>query len=585
MAVDPLGGVLGVLGLVGTALDILQLGFIVADRNENVSVLRGQLHLEALVLRRWAECVLIGAPGEVPVISGEDLKIIRERMNSMLQLFQEASELAVKHSGVLEPLFPLDAADDVQPPPTTVQSRLSATLSKAKIVSHTFKWAVRDFQRLQALVAHITTIREGLAALRPPDMHLMSLQILADVMPSTARDRMSTIDTAARVTAENNPSDTPLMDPLRSALAIRALKPDAVPTIDEETVSQMDNLYIAKYTVDTPEGALPPSLERCHVRMSSQQFSHRPVIIEWRLFNRALYRALALFEADVVKLCWLLHSLKSHPDVHLPRCLGYIRDVQQHSTRFGVVLEFPATVQIQSRMAQGRPQSLYDAINDRSYRPPAVEIRLQVAMNIAASVFQLLSVGWLHKALRSDNLLLVNGFTVRDLGDENNSSPQRPGSVDFMLGGFEFARLDKPGEISRSATDSSDEQDLYRHPDAVSGKWASVEYTQHGYLKVYDIYALGVLLAELGFWRTMADLKRAQTTRQVWQAWRQVSFPEYLRHRVETDMPGVMGTRFARVVEWCLGNTALLIENRVLQQFEEHVLVHLALCRQAASVL
>ncbi|EXM08503.1 hypothetical protein NOF04DRAFT_8007 [Fusarium oxysporum II5] len=572
--------VLGVLGLVGTAIDVLKLGYIASDRKGNITMLRGQLHLESVLLRRWAECVLIGPPGEVPVISTEDCAIARERLTTMLALFRHSGRLIEKHSKDMQPLFlPTQAAEPSLPGRHTT---LSNYILKTGVKSSPFKWAVHNAEVLRQLIGDIQTIREGLERLLPSDKQLLSLQILTDIMPSTSVESIPSIDTAARIASENNTVDAVALETLRATLSIRTLSPDTVPTI-EETNARMRKLYIADYSVSTEDGVLPRKMDRCSVLMSSTQFSSspRPVIIEWRQFNPELYTDVRLFEADVVKLCWLLSSLKNHPDVHLPFCLGYFKDSNFSSTWFGIVLEYSPTIQISTIETQSRLESLYDAFNNDSYRLPATEIRLRFAQNIAASVFQLLSAGWLHKSLRSDNIVLANGLRVIN----SANSCEESGTVDFVIAGFEFARLDKPGQVSAGDNRPS-KQDLYRHPNATGKKRARREYQQKGYLKSYDLYSLGVMLSELGFWRRIDELQSSQAAREEWQ---DAPFPQYLHHRVGCDMPGMMGSRFTRVVLWCLatgqGGMGLSTDQELLAQFEEHVLIPLSQCRRAAAFL
>ncbi|KAG7409633.1 hypothetical protein Forpe1208_v011474 [Fusarium oxysporum f. sp. rapae] len=579
---EAVGTILGVLGLVGTAIDVLKLGYIALDRRDTVTILRGQLYLEGVLLRRWAECVLIGPHGEVRIISMEYCRIIHERLTTMLKPVQDASELVIKHSKDLAPLFPPGqteaAAEQV---PTRRFTRLFQVLSKAKITSSPFKWAVRDAETLKELLGHIQATRGQLAELLPPDIQLMSLQVLADVMPSTSIGSVSTIDTAARATTENHMADAGALDTLRATIAIRDLCPDTIPTL-EEANARVQNLYIKNFSLIVPE-FLPAGTERCSVLMSSQQISSnpRPVVIEWRQFNKELYDDVVLFEADVVKLCWLLHSLRSHPDLHLPRCLGFIKESNYVSTRFGLVLDFPSTIHRAPSTCLVGHESLHAAMQNIKYRMPPIEIRLHFAMSIAASVFQLLSAGWLHKALRSENILLAHGLDIPSLESENL---EQLNAVDFIIAGFEFSRLDKPGQVSGDGNPK--EQDLYRHPNAVSEKRATPEYQQRGYIKAYDIYALGVLLAELGFWRTMGALKKSQGNRE---DWKDKPFSQYLRSRVDSDMAGMVGSRFAKVVLWCLDTETTGAtswgDSEFLQQFEENVLVNLAQCRQAAIYL
>lgn len=105
---------------------------------------------------------------------------------------------------------------------------------------------------------------------------------------------------------------------------------------------------------------------------------------------------------------------------------------------------------------------------------------------------------------------------------------------------------------------------------------------KHGFLQEFDIYGLGVVLVELGLWRTVGNPRESVAKRD--PTWQDEKFPEYLGNRVAAEMPGMMGSRFTSAAEWCLSIRSRMStgisEKELLTQFEEKVLVELLKCQK-----
>ncbi|KAK6538139.1 hypothetical protein TWF694_011021 [Orbilia ellipsospora] len=54
MAIDPVGATLGVLGLIGTCLEVMYFGFAVVDHADDLRVQRMKLRLQAEKIQIWA---------------------------------------------------------------------------------------------------------------------------------------------------------------------------------------------------------------------------------------------------------------------------------------------------------------------------------------------------------------------------------------------------------------------------------------------------------------------------------------------------------------------------------------------------
>ncbi|KAL4983234.1 prion-inhibition and propagation-domain-containing protein [Aspergillus falconensis] len=144
-----------------------------------------------------------------------------------------------------------------------------------------------------------------------------------------------------------------------------------------------------------------------------------------------------------------LLSIPKDPGFLTLRCLGLLEDMDE----FIFVHEYPTGAD-----ASGLPRSLQDLMRDSASRPPSVTARLQLALQICRTVLTVNTAGWLHKNIRSENILF---FTPVDA---------TTGSADFLLHsfmcGFAFSRADSPVEVSDQASEDA-LLDFYRHPQAL----------------------------------------------------------------------------------------------------------------------
>ncbi|KAK3387732.1 hypothetical protein B0H63DRAFT_470807 [Podospora didyma] len=114
--------------------------------------------------------------------------------------------------------------------------------------------------------------------------------------------------------------------------------------------------------------------------------------------------------------------------------------------------------------------------------------RFLIAKALSRAVIYLHNADWLHKAIRSENIL----FFVETMADLASALP--------YLVGFEYSRPDALGEQTEHMT-QKEEHKFYRHPKALAVPVADLNQPLGGggtYSKVFDIYSFGVVLVELG---------------------------------------------------------------------------------------
>ena len=115
---------------------------------------------------------------------------------------------------------------------------------------------------------------------------------------------------------------------------------------------------------------------------------------------------------------------------------------------------------------------------------PSLNDRIKAAAALTDTVLQLHTAGWLHKSIRSANVLLFPS-TQTTSSQEYHLPPA-------FLGGYEFARLDSTTE-STKAPGTFEPLLLYRHP-------LSLSEDRDPYCKAFDLYSLGCVLLEIGLW-------------------------------------------------------------------------------------
>ena len=246
--------------------------------------------------------------------------------------------------------------------------------------------------------------------------------------------------------------------------------------------------------------------------------SNEPVILEWRYVDRSLnFNDMETIRSRIKTLAVVLSSERS-ADFGLLRCIGHFKDTkylaEKSIERYGLLfrplamsrLPQPSNAALLTSISS-RPYSLHEYINGTT-TPPFLGDRFQIATALCNIILQLHASDWLHKAVSSSNVLFSLSPTYSSSSDLDPSHP-------FLLG-FDFSRPDRPttpsleNPLDRSSND-------YRHPSL----WLSdTSPTSPRFRKQYNIYALGVVLLEIGNWSLIGaqpDKYRDSRKPQVWQ--------------------------------------------------------------------
>ncbi|KAK2604148.1 hypothetical protein N8I77_007102 [Diaporthe amygdali] len=275
--------------------------------------------------------------------------------------------------------------------------------------------------------------------------------------------------------------------------------------------------------------------------MLSKETQQR-IWVEWKVTPRNPWSSTGGPESDVLRRFEALVSLLREKEVtaqfRAPKCLGYY---SQHATvseiRYGLVFEIPPSVH-----ADSSPLSLRDLITDKGRPTPSLSSRVRLMRILVESIEKLHAVDWLHKGLRSDNII----FFHDELGKKDNNS------VDLSkpyLTGFDYSRPVTSVSMSEGPAVSFAD-DLYRHPN-VQG-FSADGAAGRGFRKRHDIYSLGLIITEIAYWKPLesiigvSDLKnlKAKDVLRVREVLLSQSHLESLQSRV--------GDTIAEVSQACL---------------------------------
>lgn len=219
-----------------------------------------------------------------------------------------------------------------------------------------------------------------------------------------------------------------------------------------------------------------PTYMTTEIERSSGLYEGNPVWIEWKYYDPVLQtgRPDPLIQARISKLSALLSSPQKPTLFYTPACIGYFNNAPFN--RFGLVFHHP-----DDPPSAYAPTSLFDLVMNEEN--PSLSARVRLAHTLATAVQHLHSTNWIHKSIRSQNVIF---FTKP--GYINLSTP--------FLSGFGLARPVQNTEMTERP-DATPLYNLYRHPLAHSD--IATEGIG-GFQKVFDIYSLGIVLLETALW-------------------------------------------------------------------------------------
>jgi len=237
------------------------------------------------------------------------------------------------------------------------------------------------------------------------------------------------------------------------------------------------------------------------------------------------------------------------------QCRGYYRD--ENPSSFGLVYEIlgPKTIPITLR------QLIKDTSRERSSRPDLGDL-FELATKVVRCILEVHRIGWVHRSISSYNILFPPDSTSQIV----------PLRSPYLIG-FNHCREDAWLAFTQALNaDLHINQLRYQHPEYVR--------MAHGYRPEYDFYSVGVVMLEIGRWRTLSQLTSFKKGER-----RTINKPNEIReilvNECEQNLGSSMGAQYRNAVRACL--TSDFITNRggdeLRNDFERKVLNQLTKCR------
>lgn len=518
-----------------------------------------RLQMERDKLIGWAILAKVSEHSERPLSSG--LKLNRHTINDALREMQvlllDVAELKRQYN------LDLVAADvsgedssagtTAQPLPETyasLEQKAVRLFDKTRRYPKRLKWAAFDKDNFEKLLANVGKLNEAMMYFleshdRERHFQMQEVTFMQILHVNRRMDDLFELFKSFQISPLQSDSgknkslesrgDKPIEETRQLEFEARArslarFKAINIATEDEEAGS-IDSEISLNMLVMSPNSTT--DLHE-HEPRSYGTYEDRPVWIEWRYYEpviaddsedeEELNRPPAFVENRISKMAKILHDSQKPAVFRVPDCLGYIHDPE--NTRLGFVFTVDATLN------PGLPISLYSLLSNPC--KPSLTIRIKIALLVATSIWYLHSTDWVHKGLRSENIIFQ---TIQDL--------QTPSPI---LCGFDYSR---PAQIDETTERVLGDplHELYRHPKA---QFDVPREGKNGFKKRYDVYSLGVVLFEIGVWRPIHGILGIDPNQRIKSAVVKSVQSELLLPERINILKGESGDTFAEVVTACL---------------------------------
>ncbi|KAM0229424.1 hypothetical protein ACHAPO_009967 [Fusarium lateritium] len=369
-----------------------------------------------------------------------------------------------------------------------------------------FKWAAKDREEFKDILTELTKCNDNLRNLiRPTQADTLRQQTVLLETIKAGQDNQSTLLSVQRDMISNPDS---LIAILHHTRELQAIKP-------EDLAQRFVRLNEAQVSFERRH--VSPEFFQTGTYRDHNGFP-QPIFMEWKFIERGDGFRTQLVER--IKTLGALLSLANSSEYRRPQCLGIYDDAKyEHESngarRFAFVYSLPPTnIAVPSSLS-----SLLQKSEKSKARPPLGE-RFILAYRLASAVYMFHASHWLHKGLRADRILFPLETDI--------TSP--------WITGFQFSR---PAEdVSLETRRTGDPRlEMYNHPDGGSG-WT----------KLKDIYSLGILLWEIGYWRPIYEAKFSKMSGE--------EVKRSLLNDLQGDSgrmwDGLMGKMYMDVVRCCL---------------------------------
>ncbi|EON61665.1 hypothetical protein W97_00881 [Coniosporium apollinis CBS 100218] len=274
---------------------------------------------------------------------------------------------------------------------------------------------------------------------------------------------------------------------------------------------------------------------------------------------------------DVLRLGKLLHDPKTPVRLHTRTCYGLTEDIDKG--RIGFVYKLPWRLDVRGSHAQKAraltrqmPCSLESVI--KTEQAPPLGDRFGLAKKLLEGVMLMHATGWVHKNIRSTSIMFFRKCPV------SRSTPPFNWESPYLMG-WGFSRSENfvvnvtrgGAEVGGSTQEHRIELDIYQHPDKRMDPYRRYQHA-------YDIYSLGLVLLELGLWKSLTATLPSAIRRRYYAA-DDERFPEdyfsahgHILKHLQPLLVAQCGSIYASVVKAMLNTKSTKLDIEKQQQAE-----------------
>jgi hypothetical protein len=326
---------------------------------------------------------------------------------------------------------------------------------------------------------------------------VMALNIKLDATTSSPPTHMSVAQKSANADSLQLLSQLAKFKAFSESIESRAKKApwDEAAAMSLDLSRPKESLVLDRDAIDIEPADEDSDLPRCGATLRLPGGKTKKVWLEWKEYDRQRPGDLSPPKDVIRERVWELAALLSHSPkpsaFRTPHCLGFFdkgtgdgaegEEEDILNMRLGLVFERPLDAGLHATLP---PVSLRELLE--TTRKPRVTDRVKLAHAISNCLLYLHAVNWLHKGLRSHNIIFFQ---------------TTGGQIDYAkpyLSGFDFSRPARADEMTDIPSDDA-AYNLYRHPLAQSTNPEERER----FKRSFDIYSLGVLLVEIAHWATV----------------------------------------------------------------------------------
>lgn len=495
--------------------------------------LRIRLRIEETRLLNWGDKV-----GLVEERLDEPTHTLRQNRNIIIDLLLEMQALfksCVKIHDKYDHLVPIRSVDEAggdvkieeQFPSETTKKR-NRFLEKTTQISRRLQWAAVKETAFSGLVEKLigyNTLVEGLldSAVLEQVQSMQAQTYMAILQLNSSVAELKEISKAMKVETQATVLDGPPM------ISSHGHGNNSQTGAGEAGFARLADFKAQQISLESEVPDLDPiqfeditlqDFEDDEVR-SEAKYQNKSVWIEWKQYDN---QSKKVIQDRIKRLAILLESQNKSEQFGAPECVGYLDD--QDQDRYGFVYLKPKDVSPNTP-----PTSLYDLI--KGTMKPSLSKRITLAHAIARCLMYLHSVDWLHKGLRSNNVVIF--FTLPGRSPSYNKT---------IIAGYEYARPDSPNELTDRLPEHP-ENDIYRHP-------ALLTHPMPRSQKSHDIYSLGVVLVEIAYWQPIDQIMAIPSDQKTAKARVKQVGDQLLRGDYMRIIEGDVGEVYAAAVRRCL---------------------------------